>query len=156
MAIANTLREYLDYVGVPFELIAHPHTSSSNRSAAAAHVPGDQMAKSVVLRNDHGYLMAVIPATHRLDLDRVEQQLHRQFDLVEEQTLHELFFDCETGSVPPLGEAYGVKVMYDECMANSADIYFEGGDHSDLVHISGDDFRNLMSGCVRGKISHHV
>ena len=155
MAMAHTVREYLDYVGVKFDLLPHPHTSSSARTAAAAHVPGRQVAKSVLLEDNEGYLMAVIPATHRLDFDRLEQQLHRHLDLAQEKELEDLFFDCETGAIPPVGEAYGVTVVYDDQLSECGDIYFEAGDHSDLVHISGKDFQALMKGCQHGQISHH-
>ena len=155
MALANTVREYLDSKGVEFKLLTHPHTPSSMRTAEAAHIPGNQMAKSVVLEDDEGYLIAVIPASHRLELEQLSEQLHRRLELASEDELDDLFFDCEPGAVPAVGEAYGIRTVYDDSLSPHADIYFEAGDHTDVVHISGRDFSKLMSGCEHGCISSH-
>ena len=153
MALAHTVREYLDSKGVKFKLLTHAHTPSSMRTAEAAHIPGSQLAKSVVLEDDKGYVIAVIPATHRLEIKRVSEQLQRRLALATEDELDDLFFDCEPGAVPAVGEAYGIKTVYDDSLSPHADIYFEAGDHTDVVHISGRDFGKLMSGCAHGCIS---
>ena len=79
MAIAKTLSDYLDSKGITYSVLKHPHTSSSQETAEAAHVPGDQLAKSVVLHDGKGYVMAVIPATHKARLGAIGQMLGRVF-----------------------------------------------------------------------------
>ena len=157
MAIAMTLKDYLDRLGVEYEVIPHTHTDTSMRSAQEAHVPGDRLAKSVILEDDNGYLMAVLPATHKLEIGRLQQQLNRQrLGLASEQELTSLFDDCEMGAIPPLGEAYGVDVVVDDSLDEAPDVYFEAGDHTDLVHISGEDFHDLMVDARHGRFSHHI
>ena len=75
MAISITLAEYLDNEGIDYDLVTHPHTSSSLESAESAHIPGDKLAKCVVLGDGRGYVLAVIPSTHRLELDSLQQYL---------------------------------------------------------------------------------
>jgi Ala-tRNA(Pro) deacylase len=157
MAIAMTLKEYLDRLGVEYEVIPHIHTDTSMRSAQEAHVPGDHLAKSVILEDDGGYLMAVLPATHKLEIGRLQKQLNRhRLGLATEQELSSLFDDCEMGAIPPLGEAYGVDVVVDDSLDEMSDVYFEAGDHTDLVHISGEDFHDLMVDAEHGRFSHHI
>lgn len=156
MAIAITLAEYLDNEGITYDLIPHPHTGSSLEAAESAHVPGDQLAKCVVLEDSEGILLAVIPSTHKLDLDSLERCLGRKMDLVSEMRLHQLFHDCEFGAIPPIGTAYGYETIMDDSLMDREDVYFEAGDHVDLVHISGDVFQSLMKDAEHAQFSFHA
>lgn len=156
MGMANTLQEYLEQRGIDYELISHPHSDSSMHTAQLAHVRGDQLAKSVVLEDDGGYLMVVVPSTHHVQLGELHKQLDRSLGLATEAELGALFPDCETGAIPPVGDAYGMQTMLDESLAACKDIYFEAGDHSELVHLSGQEFQRLMEGIPRGRFSRHA
>ncbi|HKE95343.1 MAG TPA: YbaK/EbsC family protein [Povalibacter sp.] len=154
MTIAASVAGYLSRAGVPYDVIAHTRTSNSSLSAEAAHVPGDQLAKCVMLEDDGGYVMAVVPASRRVDLGAIHERLGRSLGLATEGELARLFADCEPGAAPPLGNAYGIDCIVDDGLAAEADIYFEGGDHRALVHVSGRDFLKLMGNAPRERISH--
>ncbi len=156
MNMSNTLREYLDIQGTPYDLVYHPRTLSSMETAAAAHVAGDKLAKSVVLEAKDDYVMAVIPSTHHLRLETLRAAFGHPFDLVTEKDIPRLFKDCELGSIPALVQAYGMKVAVDETLLDLDEIYFESGDHTQLVHMSGQDFRALMAEARRGRFGQHV
>jgi Ala-tRNA(Pro) deacylase len=156
MTIAASVQNYLSREGVQYEMITHEHTRDSHHSAQAAHIPGHQLAKCVMLEDSHGYLMAVLPATHKVDLGAVHRQLNRKLGLATDRELTELFKDCAPGALPPLGQAYGIETILDESLIGTPDIYFEAGDHVALVHLAGKDFLRLMANAPRGEISHHV
>ena len=156
MGIALTLQEYLDWEDLDYELIRHPYTASSLYSAEVAHIPGKQLAKSVVLGDENGYLLAVIPATNYIEFSYIQQQLNRNFSLASEEDLTYMFDDCVEGAVPPLGDAYGYEVILDSSLAGLSDVYFEAGSHTELVHLSGYDFRGLMSNAVQGVFSQPI
>src|SRR5882724_11566181 len=156
MTIAATVQEHLSRESVRYEVISHEHTRDSSHSAQAAHIPGDQLAKCVILEDGEGYLMAVLPATHKVDLGAVHRQLNRKVGLATDREIADLFRDCEPGAIPPLGRAYGMKTILDVSMMGSHDIYFEAGDHVALIHVTGKDFLRLMADAPRGAISHHV
>ncbi|HEY6922417.1 MAG TPA: YbaK/EbsC family protein [Steroidobacteraceae bacterium] len=156
MPIAASVRQYLAREGVEYDTVTHSRTADSSHSAQAAHVPGDRLAKCVMLGDDNGYLMAVIPASHRLDLTAVRQELNRDLGLATEQEIMDIFKDCEPGAVPPLGCAYGIDVVLDQSLGDMPDAYFEGGDHESLVHVSGRDFLKLMADAPRRIVSHRV
>lgn len=156
MTIAASVKTYLDDQRVSYEVLAHPQTADSTHSAQAAHVPGDQLAKCVLLEDTEGHLMAIIPATHKLDLGVLHRQLNRPLGLATEQDLSGLFVDCQPGAIPPLARAYGIDAIVDQSLISAPDIYFEGGDHCALVHVSGEDFRRLIGDAQRGLFSHRV
>ncbi|MCB1784849.1 MAG: YbaK/EbsC family protein [Chromatiaceae bacterium] len=156
MAIATTLQEFLESRGVAYDIVEHPHTDSAMRAAESAHVPGDQVAKPVLLGDDHSYLLAVIPATHRLELDRLNQMLARSLEMLPEDEIEATFSDCERGAIPAIGEAYGVDVVIDPSLMHQPDVYFESGDHEHLVHMDGEVFRQLMEHAPRAHVSHHL
>ena len=153
MAIAARLKWYLDANGVEYEVIPHPHTSSSHETAAAAHVPEDRLAKSVVLEDAEGYVLAVLPASRRVSIGELREQLNRAVELASEGDLAELFDDCETGAIPPLGAAYGIPSVVDDALLEASEIYFEAGDHEDLVHMRGEEFLGLLSSARHGRFS---
>ena len=156
MTIAVSVQDRLAREGVPYDVITHEHTGDSAHSAQAARVPGDRLAKCVMLEDDNGYLMAVIPTTHKIDLGAVHRELSRELGLATERELTVLFKDCEPGAIPPLGSAYGIDVVLEHNLADAPDVYFEAGDHTSLIHVSGRDFLKLMGGSLHRHISHHM
>lgn len=156
MAIAARLKWFLDSRGVHYDLVPHPPTSTSLGAAEAAHVPGDRVAKSVLLEDERGYLVAVLPASHRIRIRELTEQLERSLELASEPELGELFRDCEPGAVPPVGAAYGLPTVVDDSLLNAPEVYFEAGDHEDLVHLSGVEFLSLLAGARHGRFSRHA
>lgn len=154
MTIAASVENFLNQAHVSYDVVAHRHTWNSTYTAQVAHIPGDRLAKCVMLEDNRGYLMAVLPATHLVDLGAVREQLGRPVGLATEGELAGLFLDCEPGAIPPLAQIYGVDAIVDENLLHADDVYFEGGDHCALIHVSGRDFRKLMSDALRGRISH--
>ena len=154
MGIARTVRDYLDEAGVDYKLLHHSYTPNSRSAADAARVPADQLAKPVLLEDDKGYLMAVVPASRRVELQSLERQFGRRLVLATEREVQDLFSDCSKGAIPAVGQAYGLDVIWDDCLAGCPDVYFEAGDHTDLVHMSGKEFTFLMGRRLHGRISH--
>jgi Ala-tRNA(Pro) deacylase len=156
MSAAPKLTEFLTNVGAKYDFVAHDPTMSSMRSAEASHISADSLAKAVVLLDDDGYLLAVLPASHHLRFDDLEQQGHWPVRMATEQEIDELFPDCVRGAVPPVGAAYGLKTIVDDSMVELPDVYFEGGDHSTLVHVSGPTFDRIMTGAEHARFSSHA
>ena len=144
MAIALTLRKYLAENGVAYDILPHPHTSSSMNTAQSAHISAKNLAKSVILEDEDGYLMAVIPATEHVKFRKVNHALSRQLGLATESELAILFSDCEVGAIPAVSKAYSMDAVVDDKLSDCSDIYFESGNHEDLIHMKGNSFQRLM------------
>ena len=108
MAIAHRVEDYMMQYGVQYDVVTHPHSRNSMETAELAHVPGDRLAKSVVLEDEDGFLMAVLPSTRHVRLGRLSRELNRCFRLATEEEIGALFEDCECGAIPPLGRHPGV------------------------------------------------
>jgi Ala-tRNA(Pro) deacylase len=156
MSMSTTLRSYLEASGQPYELMRHPRAVTSMETAAAAHVPGDRLAKTVLVEDDDGYLLAVIPSTHRLLLGTLREQFGQRFGLATERDMAALFRECEVGAIPPFGQAYGLRVIVDDSLLEEHEVYCESGDHTELVHLAGQGFRSLMLEAQHGRFSRHV
>ena len=156
MAIAITLREYLDDLGIAYEVIEHVPTDSALTSCEAAHIPGDKMAKSVLLGDEENYLLAVVPATYRVRLDEVARLTGRRFRLIPETEVEEAFGDCEPGAIPPLGALYGIETLIDSHLMSQPDIYCESGDHGKLLHLSIAAFSAVEEEAVIAPIGSHL
>lgn len=156
MAIAMKLKEYLDREHVKYDVVDHPYSDTSMRTAQEAHVPGDKIAKAVLLHDDVGYVLAVVPATHKVQLGSLHKRFKRYLTLADENDIHDLFDDCSLGAIPPVGKAYNMDVIYDDSLNLSEDVYFEAGDHVSLVHVSREDFKALLEKVPHGMISRHM
>ena len=156
MAIATTLHAFLESNHLPYESVPHEHAESSQRCASAAHVPGDKVAKAVLLRDDEGYLLAVLPATHRLHFGHLHHTLNRHVGLATEDETKTVFSDCQVGAIPPAGLIYNIDTVVDDALLNQSDIFFEAGDHDHMIHMSQENFKKLIGDADHSPISYHL
>lgn len=155
MSIAPKLRQYLDDQRADYEVIEHSPTKSAMQSAEACRVPAERVAKGVLLDTGEDYLLAVLPADHRILISDLKAELGQRPHLVEEDALLQIFSDCEMGAIPALGSGYGVATIIDNSIENQPDIYFEAGDHKSLVHMSQGEFARLTEPARHGSFSTH-
>jgi Ala-tRNA(Pro) deacylase len=125
-------------------------------TAAAAHIPGDRLAKTVLLEDDEGYVAAVLPTSHAVRLSDLWVKTGRHLVLAREIELRELFKDCDMGALPPVCMAYGMKTFLEEQLAQQPEVYFEAGDHEALIHMMQDEFLSLMETAERAHFSHKM
>ena len=152
MGIALTLEQYLDRQGIAYDAETHDRTDCAAESAAASNVDIDCMAKAVVLstRNDH--VVAVVPASRKVELAKAGGCIGQPVALATEADLAKLFPDCDAGAIPPVGAAYGLRTVIDDSLEEHQDLYFEAGDHRTLIHVTGDEFHRLMRTVPHGQI----
>lgn len=153
MTIANTVEKYLKENSVKYHLEPHPASYCAKDTAKIAHLRADHLAKAVILQDKNGFLMTIIPGENWVDLDAVKKALNREMSIAPEGVLSTLFDDCEPGAIPPLGPAYAMETVVDDALSSLSNVYFEAGDHENLVHVSGKNFGRLMSGIRHGHYS---
>ena len=145
MSIAISVQQYLDGRGVPFEVMTHDRTTSSLATAHVSSIPEDNLAKGILIRRKDGYLLAIVPASCDVRLNELGRWLTQPVGLATEDEVAAIFRDCEPGSVPPVAGAYGLTAVMDERLEGLNDIYFDGGDHCTLVHVTGHEFHRLTA-----------
>jgi len=156
MSITSTVARYLTDRGVAYDVVAHPPTQTASASAQASHVPADRLAKAVVIKGGDGFMVAVLPASRHIHFEELRQLLGCDVDMANEEQIETLFLDCQPGAVPALGAAYGLKVIVDDSLVQQPDIYFEGGDHANLIHLNGATFEKLMADARHGRFTGHA
>jgi Ala-tRNA(Pro) deacylase len=156
MSIATTLRTYLEGRAITYALVPHPHTGSSMDTAASAHVPGDRLAKAVIVQSQGEPLMVVVPSDYHVHLGLLHRYLGSEVGLATEQELSALFPDCEPGAIPVIGQAYGIRTLLDSTLLEEPELYLEAGDHETLVRVVGDDFRTLMEDAEPVDVGQHI
>lgn len=153
MSIAATLSDYLSRHAVRYEVCMHPHSHTSAETARMASVPRHCLAKAVLLEDDDGVVMAVVPADYHINLGRLGRLLGRPLHLSTEGRVAQLFPDCEPGAMPCFGMAWGVPTVVDESIGDAPEVWLEGGDHRSLLRISGSEFRTLMQDAEHGEFA---
>jgi len=137
------IEDYLRQNKIRYSKIHHPEAFTAQEVAAAAHVPGGKLAKVVVVRAGDRYALAVCPASYRLDLDRLSDIVGEPVRLANEAEMDRLFTDSELGAEPPFGGIYGLETYVDPSLAESDEIVFDAGTHSDVIKIAYEDFERL-------------
>ena len=142
----SKLREFLDQNNIKYLVISHSVAYTAQGIAATAHIPGKELAKTVMVLVDGRLAMAVVPASTRVDLTRLKRYLGADVvELASEAEFRDRFPDCETGAMPPFGNLYGMAVFADESLTHDKEIAFNAGSHRELVRMSFSDFQRLVN-----------
>jgi len=145
MAKMSDLLKYLNLTGVQYQVISHVPAYSAHSVALAAHIPDCELAKTLLLRADEQYWMAVLPADYHLDQKLVKHALEaKHVSLATEEELSVFFPDCEVGAMPPFGKLYALPVVVDKSLAADEHIVFNACTHSQAVKMKYADYERLV------------
>jgi len=140
------LKEYLDDHHVKYITISHSPAFTAQAVAQSAHIPGKELAKTVIVKLDDGYAMAVLPASHKVDLDYLKRGVTaHDVSLASESEFEGLFPDCELGAMPPFGNLYDMDVYVAEELTEDEEIAFNAGSHTELVKMAYKDYADLVT-----------
>jgi len=140
----NTLTRFLDENKVEYVTIRHSPAYTAQKIAAAAHIPGREVAKTVMVNVDGKMAMAVLRATDQVDLDLLRGAAKaKSVTLASEDDFRDAFQGVELGAMPPFGNLYGMKVFADEALSKDAQIAFNAGSHTELLQLDYADFERL-------------
>ena len=139
------LKEFLDANGVKYERINHSQAFTSQEIAASAHIPGKELAKTVMVRIDGRMAMAILPASHRVNVHQLQEAVGaKRVELATEAEFRNLFSDCEPGAMPPFGNLWGLDVYVADALTEDEHICFNSGSHTELVKLAYRDFERLV------------
>ena len=139
------LKNYLDLKRIPFHHLSHPPAFTAGQLAAAQQVPGETVAKTVVVKVDRQFVMAVLPATERINFTALGEALgSRQIRLAAEYEFQDLFPDSDIGAMSPFGNLYELPVYADQSLAEHEEIVFHAGTHEDAIQMKYQDFARVV------------
>ena len=140
------LKKFLDSHGVKYVSISHSPAYSAQTIAESANIPGKELAKTVIVKIDDRFAMAVLPASYRIHLGHLKVAASAgHVELATEPELENLFPDCEKGAMPPFGNLYDMDVYVAEQLTEDEEIAFSAGSHTELVKMSYKDFESLVA-----------
>lgn len=143
--LAQRLKDYLDREGVRYTSLVHTTAFTAQEVAAAAHVSGRTLAKTIIVSLDGELAMAVLPANRKV----IIQDLHdvtgaEQVRFATETEFKARFPDCETGAMPPFGNLYGMEVFVAPSLVEDEEITFNAGTHTEAMRMKYADFERLV------------
>ena len=138
-------REFLDSHYVKYITITHSPAFTAQEIAASAHIPGKELAKTVMVKIDGAMAMAVLPASAKVDFELLREVAGaEEAELATETEFADLFPECEVGAMPPFGNLYDMAVYAADILADDAEIAFNAGSHSELIRIAYQDYERLV------------
>jgi Ala-tRNA(Pro) deacylase len=144
MPVLKKLKDMLDEAKVSYEVYNHALAYTAQEIAAKQHFSGNEMAKVVMLEVDGALVMAVIPASLKIDLvAAMKSMAAKTARLAMEDEFIAKFPGCEIGAMPPFGNLFGVPVYVDPALEKDEYIYFNAGNHVQTVRLKYEDFARL-------------
>jgi Ala-tRNA(Pro) deacylase len=142
---SRKLKEFLDENNIKYVSIQHSRAYTSSEIAASAHIPGKELAKTVMVNLDGQTAMAVIPASHKLKPELLQKAAGAEsVRLASEMEFKNKFPDCEIGAMPPFGNLYNMEVFVSDKLAEDDSIAFNAGTHTELIRLAYEDFERLV------------
>ena len=139
------LKEFLDSHSIKYVTISHSRAFTAQETAASAHVPVKELAKTVLVKIDGKMAMAVLPASCKVDVDLLKKATRAStIEIASEKEFKNLFHDCEIGAMPPFGNLYGMEVFVTKSLTEDREIAFNAGSHRELVKLAYKDFEQLV------------
>lgn len=144
MACAK-LQEYLDERRVKYVAIKHSPAFTAQELAAATHIPGKEVAKTVVVKLDGEMAMVVLPAPEMVRLNHLRSETGSDHvEIASEEEFKGRFPDCEVGAMPPFGNLYEMRTLVEESLTEDKEIAFNAGSHTELIRMFYSDFEELV------------
>jgi len=139
------LKGFLDENGIKYVSVQHSAAYTAQEVAALAHIPGELMAKTVMVKIDGRMAMAVVPASHQVDFERLRDVAGAgKVELASEEEFEGFFPTCDVGAMPPFGNLYGIPVYCAESLSEDLEIAFNAGSHSELIRLDYADYEQLV------------
>ncbi len=143
--IARKLKEFLDQHQIKYTVITHSPAFTAQEVAASVHLPGRDLAKTVIIKVGDRFAMAVLPAHRKVVLrDLVELTGQEEVRFATEEEFASLFPDCEVGAMPPFGNLYGLEVYAAPALAASEHLAFNAGSHTEVIRMAWADYARLV------------
>ena len=144
MTMSARLKTYLDDNNIHYTLMSHSPAYTAQAAAATLHVPGKELAKSVVVAAGDQPALAVLPASFHVNLKKLGELAGKPVRLASEQEFISLFPDCELGAMPPFGQLYKLPVFADRSLEADEEIVFNAGTHRDAIRMKYADFKRVV------------
>src|SRR5262245_16477274 len=140
----KTLKDFLDNHKVKYVSMTHSPAFTSQEIAAAAHISGKQLAKTVIVKVGDKLAMVVVPANDQINFSKLKGAVGGTVDLASESEFKDKFPGCEVGAMPPFGNLYDMPVYVSSRFRAIDNIIFNAGSHSELIQLAYNDFERLV------------
>lgn len=139
------LKEFLDSNNVKYASISHSPAYTAQEIAASTHIPGKELAKTVIVKLDGKMAMVVLPASYKVDFGQLKESTGaKKAELATEEEFKDMFPECDVGAMPPFGNLYGMDVYAADSLAEDTHIAFNAGSHSEVMRLKYSDFERLV------------
>jgi Ala-tRNA(Pro) deacylase len=127
-----------------YELQRHRGAVTAQELAGATGVSGGSVAKVVFVKERDGYVMAVLPASCVLDLDRLKGLIgHGDARLAAVEEIGRVTGGMPAGAIPPFGALFGLRTFVDRSLANQPEITMPAGDFATCLCMCGSEYLRL-------------
>jgi len=146
----NTISAVLNKKGYEHEVLPQAATGNLIDMANSINVRLQNVARSVLLSDGNsGLLLAILPASHCLDIAALGRQLHREFKPAESAAIQLMFPGHDAEHLPPFSPTTALPCIIDDSLADQDQIYFPT-ESMQFVRMVNEDFYDLLDNAWHG------
>lgn len=143
--VVQKLKDFLEANRVHYDIMPHLESHTAQQTAASVHVPGKEMAKTIMIKIDGKTAMAVLPSNFKINFNQLRIALGcQECQLMSESEFSSVFPNCETGAMPPFGVLWNMETYVSESLANNVYITFNAGNHHEAIRMTYMDYAGLV------------
>lgn len=149
MTASAKIKSFLEKEKIGFQILEHDVAYTAMETAGSQHVPGRQFIKSVILFADDKFVMCVLPAIHKVDIEKFKKNTNaKEARLATEKEVSKLFPDYEVGAEPPFSLTNKIEIYLDKILEENDEVAFNAGTHTDIIKIKFKDYLKLSKAKV--------
>lgn len=144
MLLPNRIIKDLQQKKIDYKEFEIPEANTLDQLINAAGLARDSVARGVLLKDELGIMLAILPSDCIIDFSCISKKLKRDFKIADSEMLTEIFTDCEKGTVPPIPDAYCIDSICDKSLLEQKFIYIEPGMQGKLLCIGKKSWKRLL------------
>ena len=146
MPALKKLINLLDKKKIKYKLIEHKKVYTTYDTAQTQKVDLKTVAKTLLVKGDNKFALAVIPGNRKLDLVKFKKVLNKYIEQIGEKKISKLSiakesqikrnFTKKTGSLPPFGSLYKRPTFVDKLLLKNKKINLNAGSFTESIEIT--------------------
>jgi Ala-tRNA(Pro) deacylase len=143
MAVPKKVLSYLDKKGLKYDVVKHKKVFTAFDLSKTLKEKMDQIAKTLLVKTDKKYVLVTLPASYRLDLDKVKKYLRAKSVALAKELHMEKVLKVKPGALTPFGALHKLEVLMDKTLLKAGKVLVGAGSYTESLRLKAADLHKM-------------
>jgi len=148
MPIPKKVLNHLEKNKIAHKLIKHKKVYTAYDAAQTLKTKLGNIAKTLVVKADKNYILAVLPASRSLDFQKLKKILKAKKVEIAKENVMQKIFKVKPGAITSFGEIYKIPVYLDKLLLKSKKVIAGAGTYRDSFEMTAKNFLKATKGIM--------